>query len=471
MDLTLEETVEGVLGYLRELGHEVVSVPDNETDAIITTARFGQLIDWRNSLMVTARKRYGLAHNPTLFTYVSIREREFHQYLERFDQFVRESNPDPQRYQFSGLAPEAYRVLYEQGRRGGPILALERLIQAQTKSLRIVLLVAQDHKVKEAYHFDLAGAYPRSKADDLPRFYEDIVLRMVTALSTREVTQHEAVGDPLPREAWSSLSTPSAMIRAGQELNRRGFFTEMVVIPRLVHMPAVGDAVARQYSEGCFATYEPTLRALIATVTGSARPVDKGRIGEDDLAIIVGVKPAEDGALVRHVVGKRNDSPSSESVEMMGMDEPLPVIELDDSWGARGRVPVARSKLHGHRGVDRFDPRYAEFAPLDPPYYDYLVSCATQAQAWGIKQAFSRSQALRNPGDPRQVVFTVLPGHGVVIVEKWVKGKAPFEVMLEHMDLGYIEIASRIPQGKFTYVPSPDGKMALALQEEENTPT
>jgi len=466
MDSVLEQTVEGVLDHLRELGHKVVSVPDNETDAIITTARFGQLIDWRNSLMVTARKRYGLAHNPTLFTYVSIQESEFHQYLERFARFVQESAPDPQRYQFPGLAPEAYRVLYEQGRRGGPILALERLIQAQTKSLRVVLVVAREHRVKEAYHFDLVGAYPRSKGDDLPQFYEDIALRMVTTLSTREVTQHEVVGDPIPREVWDRLSTPSAMIRAGQELNRRGFFTEMVVIPRLVHMPAVGDAVARQYSEGCFATYDPTLQALIATVTGSARPVDKGRINEDDLAVIVGVKPTEDGALVRHVADKRNDSPSSESVEMMGMDEPLPLIELDDSWGIEAQVPVARSKLHGHRGVDRFDPRYVEFVPLDPPYYDYLVSCATQAQARGIKRAFSRSQALRNPGDPRQVVFTVLPGHGVVMVEKWVKGKAPFEVMLDYMDAGYIEIASQIPQGKFTYVPSPDGKMALVLQEE-----
>ncbi len=465
MDAVLQQTVEGVLEYLRETGHEVVSIPDDETDAIITTARFGELIGWRSSLLITARRRYGLSHNPTPFTYVSIREEDFQRYLKLFEQFIAEEKPDPERYQFPGLAPGAYRVLHEQGQRGGPILSLERLVQAQTKCLRIVLIVYNDQGIKEAYHFDLVGAYPRSKADDLHRFYEDIALRMVTVLSTQEVTNHEVVGDPIPREVWDRLETPAAMIRAAQELDRRGFFTEMVRIPDLVHVPAVGDAIASQYSEGCFATYDPVLQGLVATVTGSARPVDKGKIGEDDLAVIVGVKPAGDGALVRHVVGKRNDPPSSEAVEMMDMDESLPRIEWSDGDVAGQQVPVARSKLHGHRGVASFDPRYVEFIPLDPPYYNYLVSCATQAQARGIKQAFARSEALRNPEDPRQMVFTILPGHGVVMVEKWVRGKAPFEVMLEYMDAGYIQIESRIPQGKFTYVPAPDGKMVISLED------
>ena len=149
---------------------------------------------------------------------------------------------------------------------------------------------------------------------------------------------------------------------------------------------------------------------------------------------------------------------------MMDMDETLPRITWRDAYGRTYQVPVARSKLHGHRGVASYDPRHVEFVPLDPPYYSYLVSCATQAQARGIKQAFSRSEALRNPDDPRQMVFTVLPGHGVVMVEKWVTGKAPFEVMLEYMDAGYIEIESRVPQGKFSYVPTADGKRVLKLE-------
>ncbi len=461
-DALLEQTINGVLDYLRLSGHTVVPIPDDDTDAIITTARFGQPVGWRESLFFTARRRYGLTHNPTVFTYVRISEDEFRKQLEWFERFIEDD--DPKGCQFPGLAPEAYRVLHRQGRRGGPILALERLIQAQAKCLQIVLVVGGRGPI-EAYHFNLVGAYPRSEADEAALFYRDIALRMVTVLSTTEANNHVVVDEEIPREVWEGLDTPPAMMKASQELGRRRFFTEMVRVADLVHVPAVGDAIASQYSEGCFATYDPTLRALIATVTGSARPVDKGNIGEDDLAVIVGVKPEGDGVLVRHVEGKRNDPPSSEAMEMMDMDEALPRIEL----GEGEQVPVVRSKLHGHRGVARFDPRYVEFVPLDPPFYDYLVSCGTRAQAMAIKQAFARSEALRRPGDARQVVFTVLPGHGLVMVEKWVEGKAPFEVILDYMDSGYIEIESRLPQGRMAYVPASDGMMVLERDRGEGT--
>ncbi len=177
--------------------------------------------------------------------------------------------------------------------------------------------------------------------------------------------------------------------------------------------------------------------------------------------MIVGVRPDGKGALVRHVEGKQNDPPSSESVEMMDMDETLPsiVIELPD--GASAEVPVVRSKLHGHRGISAYDPRRIEYIPLDQPYYDYLVSCATDAQAEGIKEAFSRSEALKNPDDPRQVAYTVLPGHGVVMAEKWVPGKAPFQIIWEYMDAGYLETESHVPQGPMTYDADTDNRMVL----------
>jgi hypothetical protein len=248
------------------------------------------------------------------------------------------------------------------------------------------------------------------------------------------------------------------MCTAGQQLGERNFFTEMVRIPDLVQVPAVEDAVATQYSEGCFATWDPTLGALVATVTGSARPVDKGNITEDELAVIVGVRPEGNGALVRHVEEKRNDPPSTEAVEMMDMDSVLPSIDLGPGLG---KVPAARSKLHGHRGIAAYDSRWVEYVSLEPAYHYYLVSCATGAQARGIKKAFSCSEALRDPEDPRQVVFTVLPGHGTVIVEKWVPGTAPFQVIWEYMDAGYIEVENRIPQGPMAYEPDPVGRMRL----------
>ena len=49
------------------------------------------------------------------------------------------------------------------------------------------------------------------------------------------------------------------------------------------------------------------------------------------------------------------------------------------------------------------------------------------------------------------MVFTVLPGHGSVITEKWVPGKAPFQVIWEYIDAGFLEVENRIPQGLLTY--------------------
>jgi len=459
----LEEVANGLLRHFHLRGDQVQTTPDDHTDVLLTTARSGDPIGWRRALLFSARRRFKLSRSPTLFTLVHMLPATFRGLLGHFRAALARRKPDPADYAFPGLAPRAHRVLIEQGQRGGPILALERLVQAQSKSIRVLLVVGDDHPLA-AFHFDLVGAYPCSLAGDLESFYEDIVLRIVTTVSTREVTQHEVVGEPVSRALWQGLSTPAAMRAAGQRLGERNFFTEMVRIADLVQVPAVAEAVASQYSEGCFATWDPTLAALVATVTGSARPVDKDKITDDDLAVIVGVRPDSRGALVRQVKGKANNPPSSESAEMMGLDSVLPTLALGPGWDAPARVPVGRSKLHGHRGVAAYDPRYVEYAPLSPPYFHYLVSCATEAQAQGIKEAFARSEALQSPADPRQVAFTVLPGHGVVIVEKWVPGAAPFQTIWEHMDAGHLLVENSIPQGPLAYVPGPGGLMVLEAE-------
>ncbi len=464
----IEQVLPALLRHCELLGHEVQAVPDDCTDIILTTARFGEPIPWREAPLFFARRRFNLSRTPTIFAMVHITTAQFQAVLDHFAAILPKDPPDPTDYAFPGLAPQAYRTLFEQGRRGGPIMALERLVQAQAKSIRVLLLVG-DEQPMAMYHMDLAGAHPRSDAADLDAFYEDVVLRMVTSVSTGEVTQHQVVGNPIPRDVWRRLGTPAAMRTAGQQLGLRSFFTEMVRIADLVRVPAVADAVASQYSEGCFATWEPALEGLIATVTGSARPINKDQITDDDLAVIVGVRPDRKGALVRHVEGGKNVPPSSEAVELMDMDERLPTIALPAAWGIAARVPVVRSKLHGHRGIGSYDSRWVEYVPLDAPYYHYLVSCATEAQAQGIKGAFARSQALRDPSDPRQVVFTILPGHGVVIVEKWVPGKAPFQVIWEYMDAGYLQVASRIPQGPFEYAPAADGRRVIEPSPPDRT--
>jgi hypothetical protein len=142
----------------------------------------------------------------------------------------------------------------------------------------------------------------------------------------------------------------------------------------------------------------------------------------------------------------------------MEMDKDLPRIKLENGT----EVPVSRSKLHGHRGVTIFNPQYVEHVYLETPYYHYPVSCSTEAQAQAIHNAFSRSESLQDPADPRQVVFTILPGHGIVIAEKWVAGKEPFQVMWEYMDAGWLVVDNIVPQGVLTFEPD-NGLMVLRM--------
>jgi hypothetical protein len=464
--LPLERMVDALLDAFRRMGHRVQTEPDGDTDVILTTARFGEPLDWREALLFTARRRLHLEHSPTVYTLVHIAPGDFQGVLSRLRAILPKSPPDPADYSFPGMADEAYRVLFEQGRRGGPILALQRVIQSQAKCIDVLLVVGDD-RLQEAYLFNLVGAYPCIPADDLDFFYQDIVARIVTTESTQEATDHLPVGEPVPLHVWEQLPTPDEMCTAGRQLGLRGFFTEMVRIADLVKVPALADVVAAQYSEGCFSTWDPTLDALIATATGSARPVYKGSISKGDLTVVVGLRPDGRGALVRQVEGHPNPPPSSEAVEMVKMDEPLPRLTLGSAWGCQAEVPIVRSKLHGHRGVRAYDPRRVEYVSMAPPYQHYPVSCATDAQARGIEDAFSHSEALQNADGPRHVVFTVLPGHGTVIVEKWLPGTGPFEAIWRAMDLGYLQVDRHVPQKPIKYVSSPDGRKVL--RESERT--
>jgi hypothetical protein len=448
------------LDHLRRTGHEVHARPGPATNVLLTTARYGEPVPWRRALMLSHRRAFGLQHSPTVITLVVITPGELAQILSQLERSLAKEPPDPADFSFPGLTERAHRVLIEQGRRGGPMLSLLRLVQSQAICIRVILLVADD-RPREAYTFDLVGAHPRVAFDDATAFYEDMARRMATAASTHEVTQHWVQQPPLKAAAWRSLETPAAMMRASLEFGARSFFTEMVRVADLVNVPGLAQAVSTQYSEGCFATWEPRVPALVTTITGSARPVDKGRIGEDELALIVGVRPDGGGAVVRHVAGRGDIAPSSEAVEMMRMDAVLPQVQWPE---AAVSVPVLRSKLHGHRGVAAFDPQRIEFAPLDAAYYTYPVSCSTEAQAVAIERAFGRARSLRNLSDPRTITFTVMPGHGVVAAEKWVPGKAPFQELWEAIDSGALTISKEIPQGWHTY--RRDGGRRMVVTEE-----
>ena len=459
---TLSSVSNALLEQFRHHGHVVQQTPDHQTDLLLTSAPFNKPLDWREAPLFNMRRRLGIDHTPDVLTMMHVETDQFNSLLSNLQSALHKKPPNPADFDFPGLASTAHKVLVEQGQRGGPILALERFLQSQSKSIRILLVVGNTSPDK-AYLFDLVGAHPQILWDSPDTFYADIVLRIVTAISSIEVTNHQVAEEQVTSTQWKQLTIPQAMQLASLELGKRNFFTPMLRIADLVQVPAVDTAIASQYSEGCFATWEPKLGALVATISGSARPVDKGNLVEDDLSVIVDVRTDGSGVRVRHVSGKRNDPPSSEAMEMIAMDRVLPQISLGYGWDIPSDVPIIRSKLHGHRGVASFNPLYVEHVYLDSPYYHYPVSCATDAQARAIEIAFARSEALLNPSDPRYIVFTVLPGHGVVITEKWVSGKAPFQAIWESMDNGFLEIENKIPQGPLAYIPRHEEQMVLQI--------
>ncbi len=460
-----ERFIESLLIAFGDMGHRLQDTPDDYTDLLVTIAPFDQPVSWRVAPLFSGRVRYKYHHNPTVFTVITVSPKEFDEKLAYFEEALRKNPPDPADYAFPGLAADAYKVLHEQGRRGGPILALERLLQARSKCINVLLLVGE-HEPVSVYHFDLVGAYAHTPVHGNPNYLVEIVRRMVTRVSTHEITDHQVVGEMIPASQWQSASAPAAMLDAARRLDERGFFTDTVRIYELVNVPAVSDSVSSQYSEGCFSTWDADLNGLVTTITGSARPVSKGSINQDDLAVIVGIRPDGQGALVRHVEGKRNDPPSSEAVEMIGVDSLLPQIELVRAGKPPVPVPVIRSKLHGHRGISGYDPQRVEFVPMDAPYFHYPVTCATEAQARGVMDAFARSEALRDPTDPRQIAFTILPTHGVLIVEKWVRGASPFQCIWEYFDKGYLELDTHVPQGPVTFIERAE-KLVLKVPNEK----
>jgi len=439
-----DQVASDLLDHFQQEGHNTSSLPSPETNVILTTARLGEPLGWRDALMFTARRRFGLKHVPTVFTIVHTTPGQFREWMAKVEEVLQEG-PEAAP-PFNGVPASASRTLFTQGRRGGAILYLERILQIQTKSIRVLLVIGEE-RPHYAFLFDLVGAHPQIRFEEPQAFYKDLATRVLTAASTSEITDHEIVEPPITREQWEALATISDMTRASHELGKRDFFTEMIKVSQVAEIPGFSEAISQQYSEGCFATWEPRINALLTTITGSARPVRKENISDKDLAVIAGIKPERDGALIRKVEGHPNHPPSSEAVEMIGMDLSLPKITRKDGE----QVPVIRSKLHGHRGVRAFDWTRVEYVPLPESCLHYPVSCSTDAQYRAVQQAFSKSYALQNPQDPRQIVFTVLPGHGVVIVEKWVERKAPFQAIWEAMDKKVIEISNHIPQGPFHF--------------------
>ena len=109
----LERFTGDLLQHFERLGHEVQPQPDDHTDLVLTTARFGEPVGWREAPIFTVRRRFGLSHLPTFIALVGASPLEFQRALDGLRVALAKESPDPADFSFPGLAPQSYRVLIE----------------------------------------------------------------------------------------------------------------------------------------------------------------------------------------------------------------------------------------------------------------------------------------------------------------------------------------------------------------------
>lgn len=460
----LDRAAHAMLDWLREQGCTIEAQPSNATDMILTTALYGSPIDRDDALFFQAKRRYGLNRRPTVWTMMAIRESDYQRWIDHFAELAQYPENAKPTFEYPGLGPQAVEVLMRQARRGGPEVAISRLLQCHVKSLRIMALRIDDADQPIcAMHYDLAGAHAITPAGDLDVFAQDAGYRLLTASCAREVNQHVFAPDVLPRSVWNELHTPDDLLRAGPAFTEYGFFTTPVSIEKLLGFRGVGDAISSQYSEGCYGAYDPDVNALITTATGSSRLVDKRWISRSDQALVVDLKPERDGVIVREVEGMGKVVPSVEAVEMMSICRAVAKQNVINRSGEGVEVPLSRAILHGHLAVADYDPAYVERAQLDDLYYAHLVSCGTGPLARATSAAFGRSATLNNIDDPRKVVFLEQPGHGAMLIEKWVPGTRAFETTHAYLRAGHLRMTMDVPQGPVEWrtVAAEDGRQRV----------
>ena len=172
-DHLIDAAIPEMLEWLRANGTTVQDTPTNDTDLIITTARFTDPVKRDDALLFHGKRKYGLSRRPQVLTVVSMTEAEYAELVQHFAALA-ENSAEALSLKYQGLGPQAIEVLLEQAQRGGPEVALGRLLQGQNKSIRVMALIGDNAgKPVRAIHYDLAGAHPTTDARDLAYFAED----------------------------------------------------------------------------------------------------------------------------------------------------------------------------------------------------------------------------------------------------------------------------------------------------------
>jgi hypothetical protein len=446
-DPLLAEAFRALSLALRDLGNDVVEVPDGATDMIMTGLPFGCPVDLSRSLLVRARPKWRLPKEkqPTIVTLVSMSEGEFEGALETFAHLARASREDSRRFSMKGLPETAVGVLQRESRRYGPMGGLERMLQGQSKSIMVLGVVGDRASggIEEMWLFDLAGAKFRVAFEDPEAAAKEIVGRLMMRESSHEVREHAYVDEPVPPPVWERSGTIEAMIGVGRFFGERGLLTEPFRISEVVGGGHIGKAiesgVSSQYSAGCYAAWDETVKAMVVTGTGSARIIDKRNITQNDLAVVKGINADGSGAVVRPVEGRDPVIPSVEAVEMCGI--------IQNGIEIHGETVFA-AVFHTHAGVLAYNPDRVERVCMDPTHYFYPYTCGTDGLARATWEAFGKSDVLNDLADPREVVFAQQVGHGVVVVAKKSHDGAFAPIMNAVQEGDLVLDFKAVPQGR-----------------------
>src|SRR5215467_5524999 len=85
----LEQVASNLLDAFRSMGHQLQEQPDEQTDLILTSASFARPLNWRDSFLFTARRRFKLQHNPTVLTLIHARPQEFQNALKEIEHVLK----------------------------------------------------------------------------------------------------------------------------------------------------------------------------------------------------------------------------------------------------------------------------------------------------------------------------------------------------------------------------------------------
>src|SRR5512133_1423018 len=124
--LLLDEVAGHLLGSFRDNGHTILDHPADPPGAevLLTTAVFGEPIPWRESMQLTARRRFKMERAPTVITLLHARPDRWQEIYRHMEKSLAKEKPDPADFAFPGLREVAFHTLIEQGLRAGPIMAM-----------------------------------------------------------------------------------------------------------------------------------------------------------------------------------------------------------------------------------------------------------------------------------------------------------------------------------------------------------